>query len=186
MKLPFDFSIQHFDEVESTNSLAQDYAAHGAREGLVIVAEYQTGGRGKPGRKWVSPSGKNLLFSIVLRPPITANKAPILTQIACRSVAAVLKKFFAIDSEFKFPNDILVEGKKICGILVESQTGAGNKIENMIVGIGLNINSRAKDLLPEATSIIELTGKEHQKEEVLEEILEQLKKDIEELYAHPV
>jgi BirA family biotin operon repressor/biotin-[acetyl-CoA-carboxylase] ligase len=178
------FQIQSFKELSSTNSLALDYAAKGASEGLVIVADYQTNGRGKPGRKWVSPRGKNLLFSILLRPPISPSKAPSITQIACRSVAKVLKCQYEIPCTFKRPNDVLVKGKKVCGILAESSSRSNGDLEAVVVGIGLNVNAGLEELVPEATSLKELTAREYSREKLLRKILAQLKLDLKGLYGH--
>ena len=178
------FRIFSFSEVTSTNLLALDLAAKGQPEGLVIVADYQTSGRGKPGRKWISPAGKNLLFSLLLKPSITPDRAPLITQIACRSVASVLNRQYKILSTFKRPNDIMVNGKKICGILTEAQSSSSGQLESVVIGFGLNVNSPVEELIPEATSLKELTQKEHCRETLLKEILEQLKTDIQEIYAY--
>jgi len=172
------FNIQHFEEIPSTNTLALELASKQAEEGLVIVADYQTEGRGKPGRKWVSPRGKNLLFSLLLRPAVPPSRAPILTQITCRSVAKVLTEQYGISSTFKRPNDILVGGKKICGILVEARSSASGTLDCVVIGIGLNVNARPQELVPEATSLKELTGKEISRENLLHEILNQLQEDL--------
>ncbi|MBI3313883.1 MAG: biotin--[acetyl-CoA-carboxylase] ligase [Candidatus Omnitrophica bacterium] len=178
------FKVHHFEEVTSTNSLARDYAAQGAPEGTVLVAQYQSEGRGKPGRKWLSPAGKNLLFSLLLRPQIPVHRAPGLTQIACRSVASVLKDKYGVESRFKRPNDILVKGSKICGVLVESSS-KGGQLENVIIGIGLNVNSPAEELIEGATSMLEVLGRKTNRHKILEEILKQLKKDLSPLGTVP-
>ena len=182
--LPLRFSVQSFPELSSTNTLVQKYASEGKPEGMVVVTDYQTAGRGKPGRKWISPRGKNLLFSLLLRPPIPAHEAPILTQIMCRSVARVLKDKYGIDSTFKRPNDIMVKGKKICGILIESSSSK-NQLQSAIIGIGLNVNTLAEELLPEAISIKEITGREYSRTALLKAILTQIRKDTKILYARP-
>lgn len=176
------FQIHYFDEVPSTNSTAQEFAGKGAGDGTVITADFQTQGRGKPGRKWISSAGKNLLFSLLLRPPIPVNHAPIITQIACRSVSQVLKDHYKISSRLKRPNDVLVKGKKICGILVESSCKS-SRLENVVIGIGLNVNSDAAELLPTATSLSEIKGKELDRGKLLKRILNQLGKDLAPLYA---
>lgn len=178
------FKIQHFDEVTSTNAIALKKANEGALEGLVLVTNYQSEGHGKLGRKWVSPTGKNLLFSLLIRPPMATNQAPILTQIACRSVAHVLLTSYDIPSTFKRPNDIMVHGKKICGVLVES-TSQGPKIQAAVIGMGLNVNSLEEELVPGATSLKEIAGKEFSRDKLLNQILEQLDRDLKEIYAHP-
>ncbi|HTL48778.1 MAG TPA: biotin--[acetyl-CoA-carboxylase] ligase [Verrucomicrobiae bacterium] len=180
----FEFTLEHYPELDSTNSLALDYARKGKPEGLVISADHQTAGRGKPGNDWLSPAGKNLLFSLLIRPPITAAQAPMITQLACRSVAKVLKDACGIDSEFKRPNDILVKGRKICGILTESMSQASGSLEAVVIGIGLNVNALTQELLATATSIVEETGKTQDLEALKIKILEQMKNDLQVLYAH--
>lgn len=178
------FDIHHFPELGSTNAVALKKAEEGASEGLVLVTDYQSEGHGKLGRKWISPVGKNLLFSLLIRPPMATNQAPILTQIACRSVAHVLLTGYDIPSTFKRPNDIMVHGKKICGVLVES-ISQGPKIQAAVIGIGLNVNSQEQELVPGATSLKEVTLKDLSREKLLNQILEQLDKDLKEIYAHP-
>lgn len=178
------FQIKRFSEVSSTNTLAREFAEKKFKEGLVLVADYQTEGRGKPGRKWVSPPGKNLLFSVLIRPPLAPAAAPMLTQIACRSVAKVLKKDLGIDSAFKRPNDILVRGKKICGVLVESVSNT-RKIESVVIGIGLNVNAAAAELVEGAVSLKEIKGKEIDRGRLLESLLARLKDDLREIYDPP-
>ncbi len=184
MTFDLRFSIRHLAEATSTNTLARDYAAQGAEEGLVLVADFQSEGRGKPGRSWVSPPGKNLLFSVLLRPPISASQAPILTQIGCRAVANVLNTKYGFACSFKKPNDILVDGKKICGVLVESASDPSGNLDSVVVGIGLNINAQGNQLPPEATSMRELQGKEFDKKRILGEILDDLTQNIKWLYDH--
>ena len=179
------FSIQRFRKASSTNTMACRRASEGASEGLVLVADYQTEGRGKPGRKWISPSGKNLLFSLLLRPPIMARQAPLLTQVACRSVASVLRRKYGIASTFKRPNDILVHGKKICGILVESSSRPSGRLESAVIGIGLNVNAGFRELIPDAISMKALKNREYNRQKLLKEMLTQLKRDLKGLYARP-
>lgn len=181
---PMKFRIHHFQELPSTNSLALQYASAGAAEGLVLVADYQSSGRGKPGRKWLSPAGKNLLFSLLIRPPIPPHRAPLLTQIACRSIAAILKKSCRLPTTFKRPNDLMVRGKKICGVLVETSSKSNGHIESAVIGIGLNVNASSGSLLPTATSIRAETGKRYDRRKLLQRSLAQIKKDLKGIYAH--
>ena len=178
------FQLQYFKELPSTNTLALELAGKGAGEGLVIIADHQTNGRGKPGRKWISPAGKDLLFSVLLRPRVPPHRAPLLTQIACRAVAKVLKGC-KITSTFKRPNDILVQGKKICGVLVEASSGSKGKLESAVVGIGLNVNASLKELVPQATSMKEITGREYSRQNLLKQILRELRNDLKEFYGYP-
>jgi len=175
----FEFRIHRFKQVDSTNDVAFRFADEGAPAGSVFVAEYQTKGRGKWGRHWVSPRGRNLLFSLLLRPEVKAAKASLVTQIACRSVARVLTEKCRLHPSFKRPNDILVGGKKVCGVLVESKGRASGQIECLVVGIGLNVNSRAGELVPGATSLAEATGRGHSRQKLLKALLAALRKDLE-------
>ncbi len=175
------FRIRKFKEISSTNSFLLSLPPAKTKEGLVITAEHQTQGRGKPGRKWISPRGKNLLFSVLIKPPIAAAKAPLLTQTACRSVAAVLDKY-GIESQFKRPNDILTAGKKICGILIETGT-SGTNLDYAVIGVGLNVNAVPDSLEVPAVSMKELCGREIPRKPLLKEILAQLQVDLGPFYA---
>jgi BirA family transcriptional regulator, biotin operon repressor / biotin---[acetyl-CoA-carboxylase] ligase len=177
------FKIRHTAEVSSTSTVAMEAARQGAPEGLVITADHQTAGRGKPGRQWLSPPGKNLLCSVLLRPPLTPAQAPMLTQIACRAVAKVLKEKYDIVSEFKRPNDVMVNSKKICGTLVESFS-TQSRLEAVVVGIGLNVNAEAAELPPEGVSIKLLTGIEYPIDDILGHLLDELGHKCGELYKN--
>jgi BirA family biotin operon repressor/biotin-[acetyl-CoA-carboxylase] ligase len=173
--------IHRFTEIDSTNIEAFRQAEKGAPTGSIFVAEYQTEGRGKWGRKWMSPKGKDLLFSLLLiRPETKAIKAPLVTQIACRSVAKVLKEKAGLLPEFKRPNDLLIKGRKICGVLVEAKGKSDGTLESLVIGIGINVNSKREELLPEATSILEETGKKYPRQGLFKELLAQLKRDLKE------
>lgn len=133
-----NFTILRFDSLESTNTEAINQAKLGADEGLCIVADEQTAGRGRHSRKWVSDKGAGLYFSIVLRPKLEAHFLPLITLMAGVAVADALSEF-AIDGDIKWVNDVLVDEKKICGILAETvETATGLAV---IVGIGVNLSS---------------------------------------------
>lgn len=174
------FCVQHFKELFSTNSYLLKLPLRKTREGLVVTADYQTAGRGKPGRQWLSQAGKNLLFSLLIKPPLAPSKAPLLTQTACRCVAEVLQQH-GIESRFKWPNDILVNGKKICGILVETGT-SGAQLDYVIVGVGLNVNASPEDLQGQAVSMKEISGRTFNRKILLKEILSQFEKELEPFY----
>lgn len=142
-------------------------------EGVVITADYQTRGRGTKQRTWISPRGWNLLFSIVLRPRTGAHKAPLLTRIAANAV----KKVLAVECpdtvvRIKKPNDVLMNEKKICGILVESSSKAG-KLDFAVVGMGINVLGQISSKIDGSTSINEETGKKKEKNELLALILDE-------------
>ena len=111
------YNVLHFEEIDSTNVEAVRRSEEGAREGLVLVAERQTAGRGRRGRSWESPARENLYFSILLNPRIASEKAPMITLVMAYSIANVLRD--ELEVQIKWPNDLVVSGKKICGILTE-------------------------------------------------------------------
>lgn len=118
------------------------------------------------------------MFSLLLRPALKASQAPGLTQLACRSVARVLEKQCRLLVTYKRPNDLLIKGKKICGILVESKGRAGGEIDSLVIGIGLNVNSSLKELVPGATSVREETGKRESRTALLKSVLKELRRDL--------
>ncbi len=145
------FPIEWVAETGSTNSAVLELARKQNKKMFVLAAEHQTEGRGQFGRKWLSKPGENLLFSIYFQPAIKPSEASTLTQTACQAVVEVLTSYL-IPCEIKKPNDVLVNGKKICGILTESSS-KGEKLEYVVVGMGLNVNSSEETLLPEAVSM---------------------------------
>ncbi len=186
LKLTHSFRVQRVSETTSTNSAVLEIAQREKLKSLVLVADHQTEGRGQFGRKWVSKPGENLLFSIYFEPALKPSEASKLTQIACQTVVEVLTDY-QIACEIKKPNDILVDGKKICGILTESSS-KGEKLEYVVVGIGLNLNSSEETLLPEAVSMkmVSRLGKAQSKnetetydhKEVLDKILTEFQKQL--------
>ncbi len=165
-----NFRILHYDTLDSTNNLAISFARDGASEGTVVTADFQTKGRGRFERTWLSPKGKGLLFSIILRPKLKVSEAPILTHLAAQSVSEILASNFDLPAKLKKPNDVLVRGRKICGILTES-SAVKQKLDYVVLGIGLNVDSTQKELLDSATSIFLETKKKVEKEKLLLDIL---------------
>jgi BirA family transcriptional regulator, biotin operon repressor / biotin---[acetyl-CoA-carboxylase] ligase len=165
-----NFRIVFFDSVSSTNDLAHEWARSGVREGAVICADYQRKGRGRFKRRWFSKRGRDLLLTILLRPKMKINRTAELTQIAAQAVREVLRSQYGVPAAIKRPNDILVDGKKICGILTEAAS-TGSRCEYLLVGIGLNVNSRGKELLLRATSLARALGREVDRRVMLDEIL---------------
>ena len=137
--------IMRFTEVESTNSVAVNLASSGASCGTCVIAETQTSGRGRRGRLWHSPPG-GLWFSLVLRPEIQSQDVAWLSLIAGVAVSSAIRDTFGLPAVVKWPNDVLVSGKKVCGILPETRF-IGDKMDFAVVGIGVNVAIRT-DLLP--------------------------------------
>jgi len=164
-------------EVDSTNKLAKELAMYGAHEGTVVIAETQTRGRGRLDREWASPTG-GLWFSIILRPKLRPAEAVKLTFVAGLAVAEVLGETFGLKAETKWPNDVLVNGRKICGILTEMNT-TGETVNFVVVGIGVNANFDVEKVFPEslrkiATSLENELGRKVQLGELFRALLERL------------
>lgn len=135
--------LRGYRQVDSTNTAARTWAASGAPEGSVVLAEEQTAGRGRMGRQWKARSGQNLLFSIVLRPRLPLEHRGLITLAAGVAVAQILQELVAPhEAAIKWPNDILLEGSKCCGMLLETvhETGRSQQQAAVILGIGLNVN----------------------------------------------
>ena len=150
-----------YDHVDSTNTLGAELAhTDPDAEGLVLIADQQTAGRGQYGRLWQSRPGSSLLMSVVLRPPAELRRPVVLTAWVAVSVAEAILALTGTQARLKWPNDLLVRGKKTCGILIE-QSGTGAAVTT-VVGIGLNLNQTADEFaranLPDATSLGILSG----------------------------
>jgi len=149
--------IISYKEINSTNDAAHSLAASGEAEGTVVITEYQTKGRGRLGRKWISPKGKGAYFSVILRPDILPTELSVITLFSSLAVAKTVREAVGLPAFIKWPNDILIKGQKVCGVLTELN-GEMDKVNFAIVGIGININT-SKELLPEgATSLSEEKG----------------------------
>lgn len=167
----FVSQILRFDSLPSTNLEAARRAIEGAAEGLCIVASEQTAGRGRLQRQWVSPKGAGLYFSIILRPQFEQSVWPLLTLMAAIAVHDTLLDECGFETDIKWPNDLLVHEKKLCGILAETvETRLGRAV---VVGIGINLT--CKSISPElyrfATSVEAATGKSPDVEVIIEALV---------------
>jgi len=164
-------------EVGSTNDWAKELAELDAPEGTVAIAETQTSGRGRLCRKWISPKG-GLWFSIIFRPKLKPHETVKLVFLACLAVAETLRDLYGLKAETKWPNDVLVDGRKVCGILSEMKT-VGEKVDYVIIGIGVNANLDVekefpKELWETATSIQKALGRKISLEELFKALLEKM------------
>jgi len=154
--------IHWFEETDSTQRVARDLAREGAPEGTVVIAERQTSGRGRLGRQWHSPPGLNLYCSIVLRPPLAPGAVPQLALVAGAAVAAAVAEEAGARPAIKWPNDVLVDGRKVAGILVEMDSEM-ERVYHVIAGIGVNLNTPAssfpRELRAKATSLLAATAR---------------------------
>lgn len=167
--------IYSYKETASTNDTAYNLAGHGEKEGSVVIAESQTAGRGRMGRKWVSPKSKGAYFSIILRPDILPKEVSSITLFSALSVAKTIREMTNLAAFIKWPNDVLINNQKICGILTEMNAET-DKINFVIIGIGININTK-KEFLPKgATSIMEEYGAEMSRVDVVRGIFKNLDK----------
>jgi len=145
VSLPFDkVTVHHYREVDSTNIIARQLAKSGAAEGTIVVCEAQTAGKGRMTRRWVCPHGRGLLFSVILRPQIKPANISLLTLLAGVVVADAIRLTSGCPAGIKWPNDVLVKGKKICGILGESKVSRNNT-DFAVIGIGVNVNLNKED-----------------------------------------
>jgi BirA family transcriptional regulator, biotin operon repressor / biotin---[acetyl-CoA-carboxylase] ligase len=169
--------IHYFIKLDSTNSHARRLVEQGAQAGEVVIAESQTQGRGRLGRPWVSPPHVNLYLSIILRPKLPPVNAPQITLMAAVALAEALSAFIPVLPAIKWPNDVLAGGKKLAGILTESVCH-GERIDFVILGIGVNINYPAESMpdaiRKRATSLISLTGASVSRESVVRRLIQDL------------
>lgn len=174
-----NFQIEWVDEVDSTNSeLMRRVGAEpeAVPSGLLLAARMQTSGRGRHQRKWMAEPGRNLLFSFFLKTDAALMEVPSLTMAVAMGIDDALQDL-GVDSFLKWPNDVLVGGRKICGILSEGVPGQG-----VVVGVGLNVNMSAEALAQidqPATSLMAETGREHPLDEVLNLLLQNMPRWIE-------
>ena len=166
--------IYYFDELDSTNIKIKELAIGGAEHGTVVVADKQTAGKGRRGRTWESPAGTNLYFSILLRPTFATEKAPMLTLVMAYSAAKAIREHLHVDAMIKWPNDLVLSKKKICGILTE-MTLNGTEIDHIVVGTGINVNLTEfpEELQSSATSLFLELGEEVERKVLLEKVLEE-------------
>ncbi|MDW8069259.1 MAG: biotin--[acetyl-CoA-carboxylase] ligase [Anaerolineae bacterium] len=177
------FSRIVLESTTSTNDVARDLAMRGAPEGTVVVADYQTAGRGRMGRRWLAPPGTSLLCSLLFRPgpgPEGRSPATDLTALCALAAADAVEETAALPVALKWPNDLIVvrgvSWRKLGGLLAEG--GAlGDRLEYVVVGIGINVNvppAVLPELSPDATSILAETGRELDRDVLLERLLDRV------------
>jgi BirA family biotin operon repressor/biotin-[acetyl-CoA-carboxylase] ligase len=177
--LPYEFPdleqrIHYFPEIGSTMDAARELAKRGAGERTIVIAEAQTRGRGRLSREWLSPEG-GIYFTLILRPRISPAYAPRINLMAAIAVAATIRKLFGLKAELKWPNDVLIEGKKVCGILAEMD--AEMDVVNFVnIGIGINVNTSVPQFEKTATSLKDALGKEISRKEFLSTLLVEIER----------
>ena len=161
-------TVLRFDSLPSTNTEAARQAALGAPEGLCVVAREQTAGRGRRERGWVSPKDAGLYVSIVLRPSLEARLWPLITFAAALAVRDALEEACGLETDIKWPNDLLAGGRKLCGILAETSEGARGRAVVLGVGVNLRRGSFPPEISDTATSVEEQTGRAPDAERLLQ------------------
>lgn len=177
----FDASLHHFYKVGSTNTAAMTAAAEGAPEGSVFVAEEQTAGRGRGSNSWQSPRSTGIYCSVILRPALPPSDILVLSLAAGLAVQAAIQQIDSrVSADLKWPNDLLVEGKKLCGILAEMNAEA-TRVRYIVVGIGINVNQADFPKELAATSLRLATGSEWSRVELTAALLKSLDREYRQL-----
>lgn len=152
----FGRELHWFKRVDSTNDLASDLASRGSPEGTVVIAAEQTEGRGRGRRRWFSPPGLGIYLSVVLRPRAGIRHLPLHTFLAAVALTEVLRDRLGLPAEIRWPNDLLIRGRKAAGILAEGRSGTEG-VRDLVVGVGINLRHRREDfpgeLRDQATSL---------------------------------
>jgi BirA family biotin operon repressor/biotin-[acetyl-CoA-carboxylase] ligase len=173
-------NIQVFEETTSTNDVVEKLARDGVKEGAVVFAESQTRGRGRLGRRWISPPRKGLWFSVLLRPALCPQEITRLTVASATALRRAIASHTGLKPEIKWPNDVLIHGKKVAGILTEL-SGELDTIRYAILGIGVDVNLNAGEFPPElrklATSLKAELGKPVSRAELAVVVLRELDED---------
>lgn len=177
--LPYEFPhleqrIHYFPEIGSTMDAARGLARKGAPEGTIVIGEAQTCGRGRLSREWLSPQG-GIYFTLILRPRISPAYAPRINLMAAVAVAATVRKLFALEVDLKWPNDVLISGKKVCGILgeMDAEMDAVNFVN---IGIGMNANNSTTSFGKTAISLKEVLGRGISRKEFLSGLIGEIER----------
>ena len=163
----------------STNTDAAELAAAGAVHGTLVIADRQQAGRGRRGRVWESPAGENVFMSIVLRPRIPAEKAPMLTLVMALALAEGISVISGVQAGIKWPNDIVIHRHKICGILTEMHMNSDGSIRDIVIGVGINVNMQEfpASIRDMAGSLYTETGEKYDRNELIASVMEHFEKN---------
>ena len=165
--------VLYFDTIDSTNTKAQELAEKGYQSGTLVVADKQESGKGRRGRSWVSPSGTGTFMTLMIKPDINPNNASMLTLVAALAVAKAITSVTGEEALIKWPNDIVVNGKKVCGILTE-MNAQFDYINHIVVGIGINVHNESfpEEISQMASSLmIEAGGKRFHRAQIIAETM---------------
>ena len=167
-------NIVYFDEIDSTNNRAKELGEKDGAHGTLFVADRQVAGKGRRGRVWESPKGISIYMTILLRPDLIPTKAPMLTLVMAQSVAEGIREVTGMETGIKWPNDIVCDGKKVCGILTEMSAQI-DYINYIVVGVGINVSNEVfpEEVASTATSLYLLTGVTCSRAKLISEIMAQ-------------
>lgn len=173
-------NVVYYDEIDSTNNRAKEAGDNKTPHGTLFVADMQVAGKGRRGRVWQSPAGSSIYMTILLYPEISPLKAPQLTLVMAIAVAEGIKEVTGLDTKIKWPNDIVVNGRKICGILTEMSTEI-DYINHVVIGAGINVNQDdfPEDIRKTASSLKMELGKQVKRSELIAAIMKSFEKDYE-------
>ncbi|MDE6607476.1 MAG: biotin--[acetyl-CoA-carboxylase] ligase [Lachnospiraceae bacterium] len=175
-------TVYYFDKTGSTNIDAKKFAADGAPHGTIVVADDQENGRGRRGRTWQSPAGSNVYFTIVLRPAFEPDKASMLTLVMAMSVAEAIGDYCGIRAQIKWPNDIVINKKKVCGILTEMEIALEtNDIQYVVIGVGINTNQEEfpEEMKEIASSLVNEGGRKVSRAGMIQKVMESFERNYE-------
>lgn len=175
-------TVHYYEKTGSTNIDAKKLAAEGAAHGTIVVADDQENGRGRRGRSWHSPAGSNVYFTIVLRPEFEPDKASMLTLVMAMSVAEAIRNYCGIEALIKWPNDIVVNKKKVCGILTEMEIALEtNDIQYVVIGVGINTNQETfpEDVREIAGSLVNEGGRKVSRAGMIQTVMERFEQNYE-------
>ena len=166
--------IVRYKETDSTNLRAKEAGNKGVSVDTLFIADKQTAGVGRRGRSWESPEGENIYMSLLLKPDMEPSKAPMLTLVMAVAVAEGIKKVCEIDTQIKWPNDIVLNKKKVCGILTEMALD-GTEIKYVVIGVGINVNQKtfSEELSDKATSLSLEFSQEFDRKTIISAVLDE-------------
>lgn len=166
--------IEFLEKVDSTNNYAKKIAENGALSGTLVLTENQYGGRGRRGRIWENPPGSSIAMTLIVKPKLPPNHASMMTLVMGIAVARACREISGIDMKIKWPNDIVAQGKKVCGILTE-MSAEPDSIHYVVIGVGINVNIEAfpKELQEIAASLQSLTGKTFHRADLISKCMEE-------------
>lgn len=172
--------IVYFPETDSTNRRARLLAQEGAPHGMLVLADSQNAGRGRRGRGWISPAGEGIFMSLLLRPQMHPSQVAKLSLLTALAVANAIVRETGLDARIKWPNDIVIEGRKVCGLLLE-MTADEHAVHDVVAGVGINVHQREFDpeIAHTASSLDLLAGKHVSRAALVRAFLEEFERAME-------